>query len=81
MKKFQILASTYPTAEAVHAHCESDKRLDRLCTSRPVWVEADSLEAATDLFIETAVYKNYATKNPTHHFYYNDGNWNLVQYQ
>ena len=79
MKAFQLLVSTHPSAEDVISRYQFDQCLDTLNTSRPEWIEADSLEDAKELFLKTEAFKEFSSIHKDFWFYHNDGNGNLVQ--
>lgn len=80
---FRVFMSTYDDPQKMIWLYNRERELGICNTSKPLWVEADSLEQAFEKYCETDEYWGFYGFNPnsgTHHGYYDDGQSNSVRY-
>lgn len=80
---FRVFMSTYDDPQKMIWLYNRERELGICNTSKPLWVEADSLEQAFEEYCETDEYWEFYGFNPnsdTHHGYYDDGSRNSIQY-
>lgn len=85
---FRVFMSTYDDPQKMIWLYNRERELGICNTSKPLWVEADSLEQAFEKYCETDEYWEFNNANLNglrrgsieYHGYYDDGQRNSVRY-